>query len=433
MPISFFTIKQKILEIWNHAGFQKYFRNTGWMFCGKIVAMLFSFISTIFLVRYLQPEKYGALNYAISFVGLFSFISNLGMQDILYRDLIRYPKKENEYFGTVFLLRTLGSLLSFLMILLSFLFINNSIENVIIILIISFSFFLQPMYLPVYYFQAQARSKIIAINTLIVNFVLSLIKILLVVFNFNLIVISFVFLLEPFLYAVLYGVCYYKDGGRFYKWKFKLSLAFNILSSSWPLMFSSACLFIYSRIDQIMIKFYLNDYWVGIYSVAAQLSEYWYFIPTIIVSAIFPAIVNSKLNNLDIYKKRVRWLLVFMFIISLVFAIFISLLSKSIIVLIYGPNYINSIRSLQIYVWGGIGMSLNVVASQLLITENKTKILFFNNLISMLFNVFLNLILIPRYGINGAAFATLISYSILPITYLFFIKSEKLFLNLNKN
>ncbi|MFZ2979126.1 MAG: oligosaccharide flippase family protein, partial [Candidatus Magasanikiibacteriota bacterium] len=83
MEMKFVTIKTKFLEIWNHSGFQRYFKNTSWLFFSRIFILVLAFFISAYVARYLGPEEYGILNYIISFVGLFSFIPNLGMNNIL--------------------------------------------------------------------------------------------------------------------------------------------------------------------------------------------------------------------------------------------------------------------------------------------------------------------------------------------------------------
>ncbi len=97
------NIKNQIIKIWQHAGFQKYFRNTGWMFLGQF-SMILSLTMNIWLARYFGPEKYGLINYTIAFVGMFSFIANLGISEILIRELVKNPEKRNKLLGTSFLL-----------------------------------------------------------------------------------------------------------------------------------------------------------------------------------------------------------------------------------------------------------------------------------------------------------------------------------------
>jgi len=406
-------------NIWRHSGFQKYFKNTSWLFLSKFATMVFSFFATVYVVRYLQPTQYGAINYAISFVGIFSFLSSLGIESILYRDLVKYPEKQDEYFGTAFVLRMCGATIAFFSVLGSFLFINNSFQNRLIIIIIASGFFFQPFAVMAYYFQAKAESKSIAISGFFAVASLSVLKIIFVFFKANITAFSFIFLLEPIFFAVAYGFSYYKHGNRIADWHFDFKLAKSMLSASWPLMFSSAFVVIYSRIDQVMLKSFFNEYTVGIYSVAAQLSEYWYFIPIGIINSLVPAIVNGRLVSSSIYKKRAKWLTFYIASLTIVVAAVMSLFAKQIILLIYGQDYVASAPILRIYIWGGVGMSLGMVANQLLVVENKTKIYFLSNMISMICNIVLNLILIPIFGMKGAAFSTFISYSLVSLPYFF--------------
>ena len=127
-----------------HDGFKKYFHNTGWLFFGRIINLIISFFVVAYVARYLGPANYGLLMYSISFVGLFSFIANLGIDQVLYRDLIKYPEKENEYIGTAFFLKLIGGSLAFLSVLI-FTFILNT-DQVTNISDINYSFF---FYIPI--------------------------------------------------------------------------------------------------------------------------------------------------------------------------------------------------------------------------------------------------------------------------------------------
>ena len=77
------------------ASFKKYFANTGWMFGEKIVRLVLTFFVGIYIVRYLGPEQFGLLGYALGFVGLFSTISTLGLDGIVTRELVKTPDKKD--------------------------------------------------------------------------------------------------------------------------------------------------------------------------------------------------------------------------------------------------------------------------------------------------------------------------------------------------
>ena len=107
------NILDTITRTWQHAGFQKYFKNTGWMFLGQLSA-IFSFVINIWLAQYFGPEKYGAISYIFAFVGMFSFIANFGIGEILIRELVKYPEKKDKLLGTASWLLFFGGCLAFL-------------------------------------------------------------------------------------------------------------------------------------------------------------------------------------------------------------------------------------------------------------------------------------------------------------------------------
>ena len=102
-----------------------------------------------------------------------------------------------------------------------------------------------------------------------------------------------------------------------------------------------------------------------------------------------------------------------------------TFLANDIIKLLFGAQYQAAAGVLRIYIWAGVFVFLGVVSSQYLVAENYTKISFFRTLIGAIVNVILNIVLIPKYGINGAAFATLISYSVVTFFIGFIPKTNK--------
>jgi len=161
---------------------------------------------------------------------------------------------------------------------------------------------------------------------------------------------------------------------------------------------------------------------VGYYDVAVRLSEVWYFIPAIITASLFPAIINAKTSSALQYGQRLLKLSGLLFFISVVIALPITLLAPIIIKILYGAEFLPAIGVLKIYVWAGVGAALGALVNSYLVAENYKSIIFTISFVSMSINVILNLILIPKTGIIGAAWATLISYSFMPLSLLFFKK-----------
>ena len=420
-------------KIWAHFRYhtkrpeiKKHSKNLGWMFFGRIGGMIISFIATAFIARNLGPTSYGELSYALSYVGLFSFIASLGIDQILYRELILFPEKRNEYMGSALIIRITASVIAVILCTLSALVWSPKDVSLFIIFIVSLTFIFSSFQLLSYEFQAEAKSKYPSIVSLIVVFLLNIMKILVIYYGKGVLFLALVLLIEPVVYA--FGLMYFriKEYGTIKNWKFDSTIAKSILKDSFPLIFASAFFAVYARIDQVMIKNMLSTASVGLYDSAVRVSELFYFIPNIIVGALFPAIINSKKVSMELYAKRSKKLFLTLIIISLLIALITTLLSKYLILFIFGAGFLGAVGVLQIYVWSNIGAAINLLVQQLLIVENLTKTVSFTIFLGMITNVILNIFLIPAYGMEGAAFASLVSYLVPSLSLILFKSSRKM-------
>ncbi|MBD3843217.1 MAG: flippase, partial [Campylobacterales bacterium] len=191
-----------------------------------------------------------------------------------------------------------------------------------------------------------------------------------------------------------------------------LSIAKQLLKDSWPLIFSAIVVMIYMRIDQIMIKEMLGEYEVGIYSAAVRLSEAFYFIPMLITASLFPAILNAKNQSDELYKQRLQRLYTFMVWMAIAIALPMTFLSDWLILLLFGQAYQEAGQVLMIHIWASIFVFLGVASGKWFITENLQRFTLINTSVGAILNVGLNLIFIPKFGIVGAAYATVISYGV---------------------
>ena len=414
------------------SGFQKYFKNTGWMFAAQ-VGNLISLTVNIWLARYLGPTNFGTINYVFAFVGIFSFLSNLGISGILIRDLVRYPEKRDKILGTAFWLLTIGSILAFVLVIISSFIFESTLMVRTLIILYSTIFLWSPVSIINSYFLATVQAKKNAVIQITGTVIVSAIKIVFILSGKGIIWLTATFILDCIFSSILYIFNYNKSGLKISLWRFDDKLAKDFLLASWFLMLSTAAGYLLLRIDQVMVKLYLGQTAVGLYAVAVKLSEIWYFIPGIICSSIFPAIINAKKTHEGIYLERLKKLYAFLGGIALLIALPTAILAPWIIKSLFGAQYSESVQILQIYVWSGIGVFLSTGINQYFIIENYLKTIFLYSLVSVVVNIVLNIILIPKIGLTGAAWATLISYSVGPIFILIFfifkrIKDKKNFI-----
>lgn len=398
---------------WNEEGLRKYVANTGWIFLGKWGNLTISLIATLVIARHLGPTNLGEFSYAMSFIAIFSFIAVFGIDSVLYRELIKHPKKRNEYLGSALCIKlTTAALASFLTIIFAYFFSPRDVSFLLII-ILSLSFFFQSLYIISYEFGAEVKGKIISLLSIGITLLINLLKILIVSIGYGVIFLALIVLFEALLYASGYVYFRKKTFGPITDWKFDTVISKSLIHNSWPFIFSGAFTVIYSRIDQIMLKNMIDATSVGFYDVAVRLTELWYFIPTVIVGSLFPALVNSRMHDRSEYLQRVFKLFAVISLVTLTLSLLMSVFAKPIILTIFGAKFFDSIYILQIYVWTLLPLGLINFFNHLFLVEGKKIILFLSSLLGALANVAGNFILIPLYASAGAAIATLLSSTIL--------------------
>ena len=88
--------------------FRKYIENAAWLLFEKGLTLGIGVFVGIYTARYLQPESFGLLNYAISYVAIFSAFASLGLDQIIIRELVKAHDKRHVLLGTAFLLKLFG-------------------------------------------------------------------------------------------------------------------------------------------------------------------------------------------------------------------------------------------------------------------------------------------------------------------------------------
>ena len=393
-------------------GFRKYFTNTSWLLGERILRMAISLFVGIYVARYLGPERYGLLSYALSFVWLFSSLASFGLDDILVRELVKLPDQRQKLIGTVFWLKLFGTFVMGTAIATVLQFKMEDQQTYWLIAIITFGFLFQATNVVELYFQAQVQSKFTVRAQVVQLFITSLFKIFLVLSEAELVWFALALMLDQALVAVLFLIMYRWKVEKFPFFYLNWNKTKLLIRDAWPLIFSGVMVSVYMKIDQVMLKEMLNAKAVGVYAAAVKLCEAWYFVPTVFTASLFPAIISAKQKNEQLYKNRLQKLYDLMVWGSLGVALPTTLLSDWLIIILYGTEFKGAAVVLRIYIWAGVFTFLGVASFKWLIAENLQHISFYLYAIGSITNIICNWFLIPIYGISGAAFATFISYGI---------------------
>lgn len=409
----------------NHQGFMRYFANTSWMFGEQVLRMASGLLVGIWVARYLGPEQFGLFSYALAFVSIFSGLAKLGLDGIVVRYLVNHPNQRDVYLGTAFWLKFVGAFVMLGIVALATLFTSNDHTTNLYVFIIASGIIFQSFEVVDFYFQSKVLSKFVSICKITQLAVSSALKIYFVLTGADLIWFVIVTLIDQVMLSLALLVAYrFQKNPSFYRF-YDINIAKELLKISWPLILSGLAIIVYMRIDQLMIKELLGVKEVGLFTAAVRLSEVWYFVPVIITSSLFPAIVSAKKVSRMLYLQRLQKLSTLMTWLAVALALPVTFFADSIINLLYGFSYQQAGFVLAIHIWSTIFVFLGVSSGVFFTVENYTKKSLYRTLIGAVSNVLLNIVLIPHYGISGAAISTVISQFIANFLYDFFDESLK--------
>jgi PST family polysaccharide transporter len=387
-------------------------KNIGWLFFLRVIRFLFSIFITAWVARYLGSEMFGIYRYGIAFVGLLSPLAILGLEGIIVRDIVREPESKDEILGTAFLLRLVSGAIGFVLVLILIYYIRREDFLVRTVTgIVALTLIFQTFRNVDLWFQSQIQSKYTVITTSVALTLASLLKIVAIKTRSPVTVFAIITVLEVVFLAAGLVVAYRSQGLRIRRWRFSIIRAKRLIAQSWTLILSGTLAVIYFKIDQVMIGEMVGETEVGIYSIAAGLSELWYFIPIAITTSVFPTLIASRERGIEIYKMRQQQLYDLLAWLALAVAVIFTFSARPVILLLFGRQYEGGIPILSVHIWAGLFVFLNIALGRWLLNENELKFLLISNALGATINILLNLWFIPLYGGMGAAVATIFSYA----------------------
>ncbi|MDA3779377.1 MAG: flippase [Bacteroidales bacterium] len=387
----------------------KILKNLFWLFFDKIIRILGSLLVGIWIARYLGPSDFGILNYALAYTALFMLFVNLGLDQIVVRELVKFPEKTHELMGTAFTLKLTGAITGIMAVYFSLCLTEIDILTKTIIFIVSLTFIAQSLNVVDYFFQSKILSKNVVIARNSAFLISTLLKIFFIINKYSVIYFAMANCLDCFMASLFLIMIYTKAGNQISLWRFNKKIAKKLILYCWPLAISVFLITIHMKIDQVMIGNMLNTEQVGVYSVAVRLSEAWYFIPGILVSTLMPYFIELRETDKNLFKFRLMQLYALMFWMGIGVGIFIIFFGEDIIKIFFGYNYSSAYKAMVINIWGGIFVAQSYAKGIWVINENLQFHRITANIIAVTINIVGNYYVIPLYGITGAAIVTLVT------------------------
>ena len=419
-------------------------KNAAFVFIGDNSLKIMTMVLVFLIARYLGVEEYGKFSFVVSFTGLFFILIDLGTRILMVREIAQNREKTAKIVSNIIILKTFTSVLVYAVII-ALAFILDYESAVIYGIAIatlgmifdSLSSTLESV------FQAYERMEFPALTKIIRILVRFAVTVPFLLTGSGFFPVLIIFVSVQFLNFLISMILCFKVLVKPI-FDFDKKFALDLAKRAFPFLLSGIFVTVYFRIDvtlmsklapESMSGFYnmaSKDAVIGWYSAAYNILDTLISLPIAVSAAILPVAIvyfrESKEKLVRLYSIGVRYLTY----LSLPIAFGITLVADKLVILVYGGEYTNAALALKILVWTLVPLFINYILGVVMISIQKEKEALYVLFGNVLVNVVLNLILIPKFSLYGAAIATVLSEVFYFCGYFYIISREVGKINLLK-
>lgn len=402
-------------------------KNIFWLSISRISALILLFVAYTQLFRYFGPHTSGQYQFVLSYVTIFGVIIDFGLQQYIIKKISEQQDDAKKFFHN-FLATEVVLAVFIYAVMIGIAWLGNYERPVFYAIVVAgIGTALHGLTYP---FLSVMSAFYDLKKVAFINFLNSLINTALIFaviyFHKHIVLLA----ANQVIFAVVGLLLYY----RFIKVHIpKPDILLALRSLDWRLVrqiFAAALPFallvgfstIYNRIDIVLITKILGYTQAGLYTAAYKFFDLMAFFPAVVSHSLYPVLAAFMARQdtqavRDTLEKYLRFLLA----LALPMGVGGMLLARPIITLLAGPQFADSAPVLAILVWAPVVLFIYIVANSLVISQ-LTKFAVVITGANVIINIIGNLLLLPHFGIKGAAIMTLISEFLQGLFYFFFIR-----------
>lgn len=383
----------------------KLFKNLSLVTLSELIEKAVIFLLFIYMGRILSPIDFGYINYILALLSYFVIFIDLGLPQLSTREVASHIRLDKK------ILKIVISVKIFLFIIVAIIWATYVLccqrEYLDIAMFMEFYLFSRVVDM-FWYFQAKQQFVIIAKIKLAKSVILAISFILLLLvpsYKTYLIVLT-VSLLLPFIYWIikLDIVSIFSIKAVLKIWKTKRETIQIFIVKSLPLIVSTFLILMYYNLDTILIKYFMDYESVARYNAAYKIVFAFIVVRSVFTSVIFPRMAEKKVN----WREGKLFATIGVGVAVLI-TLFMYYFSGTILSIAYGEKYIDSEHVLFILSLTASVLWINLFYPTFFIAVKREKFYMKVHIITALINLVGNILLIPLYGIEGAAFSTLLA------------------------
>lgn len=407
-------------------------KNTLFLLFSRFITSIVGFVLLIYITRYLGEVDFGKYSFAMSFTALFEIFADIGISQLIVRELSRNKDLISEYIINITALKLLFSIFMLFLVILVINILNYPEDTKYIVYVFGiYTILISFMNMFMAIFQAFEKMEYIAVADTIERVALLAITYFIFSRGYGLIELSYVYVAAGMIGAT---ICVIIILVKFPKPKLRINglICRKITYSSIPFGINILFGIIFFKIDSIMLSMIKGDAAVGIYSAAYNpLLSLTGLISGIIVTGVYPVMSRYFISSKENLKTLIIYFSKYTAIIGFPISVGCFILAKQFIHLFYVNQYSDSVIAFQIL---ALFIPIRLVSSltaTVLTSINKQKLRMVCTFVSCLMNIALNIVLIPYLSYVGTSISTVLSEVFLNSVSVYFINKNYENLRLN--
>ena len=400
--------------------------NSLWLALGEAVSKGAMFLATILLIRYLSPTDFGHFSLANSLAVTAGMVIDFGLSTIVTRDLSGNLDSTQKYLSNILSLKLLlGVFYLFLIFIITFFpgFDRHDQWTLVLLLLALFIWFQDLTGLFASLFIAEERMEKLFFVQVVHYCGIAFAALVTVHFQWDLKGLVTTYVLAASTGTAMAYIFILKENVRL---SFRLDRHFisGLLKRSLPLFGALALTTVYANADTLIIGQMLGAEAVGFYQGAYKfLFVFQSF--NLLNTAFFPRIsIYIKTGDSHAFNRLNIVVMLFCLFILLPLTLLAILFIKPILLFIYGEKMLPSIDPLRFMIGAASVYFLRIYLSNILIAQDRQRLMFITLCTGLLFNIFLNIDLIPIYGVATGGLALLLSEIEMCGLMLFFVRKN---------
>ncbi|MDO8513871.1 MAG: flippase [bacterium] len=395
-----------------HANPNKIASNTLFQIISKFAILLLSLIAIKIITNTLGVSGTGYFNTITTYFGFIIIAADLGLFSVAVREISKQPEKQRKILYNVFTIRLIFSTI-FTIIGISLAFLTHYPSQIKYGLLIASLYPIINLVSSVYdiFFQYKLEMKKVAISELFSKIITTVILLIFTYYKVN----FYIFMTTIPIAALLIFICkiYLSRNELKLKFEYDKPVYNNLLKMSLPLGIVFIVNNFYFKVDTLILFFFKGATAVGIYSVTYRILETTLFTGSFLSSSLKPLLSTSVHNDPAKTEKALQRGSAFLVFMALFLTISCVTFPREIITLLSNNSFISGQYALVILGFVSIFIYTGGLLGEIMIALDLRRILIRNSIFILLFNVILNVLVIPRYSFTGAAVTTLISEIVL--------------------